>query len=91
MLKSEAFSAALRSGAWLQLCDVLCSGSSVTWIQCRDQQLFVSSMLQDSEMQDAFQTLFSYFENLEFTTDELVLFLLKLPDCQKNILLLKCT
>lgn len=91
MLKSETFSAAFKSGAWLQLCDVLCSGSSMTWIRHKDQQLFVSSMLQDSEKQDAFQTLFSYFEGLAFITGELVLFLLKLSDYQKNVLLLKCT
>lgn len=80
MLESETCSAVLRSGAWLQLCDVLCNGSSMACIQCRDQLLCVSSMLQDSEMQDAFQTLFSYFENPEFTTGELILFLLKLSD-----------
>lgn len=68
MLKSETFGAVLRRGAWLQLCDVFCNGSSMACIQCRDQLLCVSSMLQGSEMQDAFQTLFSYYENLEFTT-----------------------
>lgn len=84
-LKSETFSAALRSSAWLQLCDVLCTAC----IQRSDQQLCVSSMLQDSEMQDAFQTLLSYLERLEFTTGDLILFLLKLSGYQKNALLLK--
>lgn len=66
-------------------------GSRMTCIQCRDQQLCVLSMPQDSEGQGAFQTLFSYFEDLEFTTGELILFFLKLSGYQKNVLLLKFT